>query len=66
MRVKVCLSLDEATVERLKQYAAEQHLNVSSAVTQWIWSAKVVGSDPKGQQTISGAVRAAKRKESKA
>lgn len=65
MKIKLNLSLDEDTVERLKQYATEQHMNVSGAVTQWIWGVKISGADPRGQQTITGNVCAAKRKEEK-
>ena len=48
-KVKVNLSVDESTAERLKQYAYEQHTTVSQAVTDWIWSAKVKNNNVRGQ-----------------
>lgn len=51
-KVKVNLSLDEDTAERLKQYAFENHTTVSQTVTDWVWAAKVKGEQVKGQQTL--------------
>ena len=48
-KTKVLLSLDPDTAERLKQYAFENHTNVSQAVTDWIWSAKVKNTQVRGQ-----------------
>ena len=51
-KVKVNLSLDEDTAERLKQYAYEHHMNVSQAVTNWIWSQKVKGENLRNQMDM--------------
>ena len=54
-KVKVNLSLDEDTAERLKQYAFENHKTVSALVTDWIWSAKVKNEQIRGQISIGKA-----------
>jgi len=36
-KVRVNISVDQETIERLKQYATEQHSNVSQVITDWIW-----------------------------
>lgn len=51
-KVRINISLDEDTAERLKQYAFENHKNVSQTITDWVWSAKVKGEQVKGQQTL--------------
>lgn len=51
-KVKVNLSLDEDTAERLKQYAWEQHKTVSALVTEWIWKEKVKNSQLRGQTSM--------------
>lgn len=51
-KVKVNLSLDEDTAERLKQYAFENHKTVSALVTDWIWKAKVKNEQVRGQMSI--------------
>ena len=52
MKQRVNISLTEDTVERLKQYAWENHKTVSQAITDWIWSAKVKNGQIRGQQTM--------------
>ncbi len=49
MKQRVNISLSEDTIERLKQYAWEHHTNVSQAITDWIWSAKVKNEQIRGQ-----------------
>ena len=50
-RVNVTLTPD--TVERLRQYAYEQHLDsISAAITDLTWKAKVKNTQLRGQQTI--------------
>ena len=58
MKTRLNVSLSEDTVERLKQYAYEHHTNVSQAITDWIWSAKVKNSQIRGQQTLEGCRKA--------
>lgn len=52
-KVKVNLSLEESTAERLKQFAWENHTTVSQAVTDWIWSAKVKNAQVRGQRSLT-------------
>ena len=54
-KVKVLLSLDEDTAERLKQYAFENHKTVSASVTDWIWNTKVKNEQIRGQISIGKA-----------
>lgn len=51
-RVKVNLSLEQSTANRLKQYAFEQHKSVSQAVTDWIWKEKVKNEQIRGQESL--------------
>ena len=51
-KVRVNVSLDPDTHERLKQYAFEHHVTVSQAITDWIWSAKVKNENVRGQMTL--------------
>lgn len=52
MKKKICISISEDTYERLKQYAWENHKNVSQAITDWIWTEKVKNEQIRGQQTL--------------
>ena len=54
MKQRINISLSPDTADRLKQYAWEHHTNVSQAITDWIWSAKVKNEQIRGQQTIDG------------
>ncbi len=45
MKRKVSISVSEDTAIRLRQYAREHHTSVSQAITDWIWQAKVMGTD---------------------
>ena len=49
-RVNIYLSAD--TVERLKQYAFENHTSVSHAITDWIWRTKIKNDQVRGQQHL--------------
>lgn len=52
-KTRVNISLSEDTLERLKQYAYENHTTVSGAITDWIWNkAKVKNSQIQGQTTL--------------
>lgn len=55
MRKRVTISLSPDTDERLKQYAFENHTNVSQAITDWIWSVKVKNENVRGQQVLEVA-----------
>lgn len=46
-RVNIYLSVD--TIDRLKQYAWENHTTVSHAITDWIWRTKVKNDQLRGQ-----------------
>ena len=52
MKQRMNISVSEDTIERLKQYAWEHHTNVSQAITDWIWSAKVKNEELRGQQKL--------------
>ena len=47
--IRINISVDEDTAERLRQYAWEQHSSVSKAITDLIWSAKVKNGQIRGQ-----------------
>ena len=51
-RVKKNLSLQPETAERLEQYAADHHMNVSQVITAWIWSETVSTDKPGGFHSI--------------
>lgn len=52
-RVRINISLTPDTAERLRQYAFEHHYSgVSQAISQWIWSQKVSGSQIRGQISL--------------
>lgn len=51
-KVRVNISVEEDTLERLKQYAYENHTTVSGAITDWIWSAKVKNTNVRGQMSL--------------
>lgn len=53
-KIRVNISVTQDTAERLKQYAYENHTNVSQAITDWIWAAKVSGGQVRGQESIGG------------
>ena len=52
-KMRINLSLDVDTVERLKQYALENHSTVSKAVTDMVWAAKVKNKQIRGQLSIA-------------
>ena len=54
MKQRINISVTEDTAERLKQYAFENHKNVSQAVTDWIWSVKVKNEQIRGQKSFVG------------
>lgn len=54
-KVRVNVSLDPDTHERLKQYAYEHHVTVSQAITDWIWGAKVKNENVRGQMSLPPA-----------
>ena len=49
---RVNIYLSEDTVERLKQYAWENHTSVSHAITEWIWHTKVKNEQVRGQANL--------------
>lgn len=46
---RVMISLEEETIDRLKQYAEDNHTTVSNAIRQWIWKQKVTNPQVRGQ-----------------
>ena len=53
-RKRVNISISEDTLERLKQYAWENHIanGVSGAIEDLAWKAKVKNSQLRGQMSI--------------
>lgn len=54
MKQRINISVTEDTAERLKQFAFENHKNVSQAITDWIWSVKVKNEQVRGQKRFAG------------
>lgn len=52
-KIRMNISVDEDTAERLRQYAWEHHSSVSKAISDLIWSAKVKNEQIRGQMTLS-------------
>ena len=52
-RHRVNISLEGDTLERLDQFAFEQHRTRSQAVTDLVWQAKVKYEQLRGQRTIT-------------
>ena len=52
-KIRMNISVDEDTAERLRQYAWEHHSSVSKAISDLVWSAKVKNEQIRGQQKIS-------------
>ena len=52
MKVRVNISVEPDTAERLKQYAFENHTTVSAAIEHWIWSVKVKNEQLRGQMSF--------------
>jgi len=50
---RVNIYISEDTVERLKQYAWENHTSVSHAITEWIWHTKVKNEQIRGQANLN-------------
>jgi len=57
MKKRINISVSEDTAERLKQYAWENHKNVSQAITDWIWSVKVKNEQIRGQLTLDSGIK---------
>lgn len=52
-KTRVNISLEQDTLERLKQYAWENHTTVSGAITNIVWNLKVKGESVRGQQSLN-------------
>lgn len=53
---RVNISIEEDTLERLKQYAYENHISagVSGAITDLVWKAKIKNEQVRGQMSMKG------------
>ncbi|MCI6766295.1 MAG: ribbon-helix-helix domain-containing protein [Lachnospiraceae bacterium] len=49
MKKRVNISLDEDTVERLKELADQSHMNVSQWISQAVWNSRVEITDAEGK-----------------
>lgn len=57
-KIRINLSLDESTKERLERYAKQKHTTMSQLVTDFIWAQNV--KDDKnipGQETLPGTMK---------
>ncbi len=54
--IRVNISLSSDTLERLDQFACQEHTSRSHAITKLIWDAKVKNPQLKGQMTIDDFV----------
>ena len=48
-KIRMNISVDEDTAERLRQYAWEHHSSKSKAISDLIWAAKVKNEQVRGQ-----------------
>ena len=51
-KLRVNISIDEDTIERLKQYAYENHSTVSQVITDMAWKLKVKNEQVRGQKSL--------------
>ncbi len=56
MTVRINISLSEDTLDRLDQYAFEQHKTRSQMITDMVWSAKVKYEQVRGQMNMDTLV----------
>ena len=56
-KIRMNISIDEDTAERLRQYAWEHHSSVSKAISDLIWSAKVKNEQIRGQLNFTNSGR---------
>ena len=56
-KIRMNISVDEDTAERLRQYAWEHHSSVSKAISDLIWSAKVKNEQIRGQLNFTNSDR---------
>ena len=54
-KIRMNISVDEDTAERLRQYAWEHHSSVSKAISDLIWSTKVKNDQIRGQLNLMGS-----------
>lgn len=40
-RIRINISIEEETKERLERYAEQHHTNISRAIEQWIWNEEI-------------------------
>ena len=52
-KVRVNISLEQDTIEHLKEYAKENHTTVSQVITDLTWKLKVKNPQVKGQQKLN-------------
>ena len=62
---RINVSLRSDTLERLDQYAFEEHVSRSQAITSLVWKARVKNSTVRGQMNIDDFLNAEKPKKGK-
>lgn len=61
-KTRINLSIDADTLERLRQYAWENHATVSKAVTDLVWAAKVKNVQVRGQMNLEEMNKVGRRR----
>lgn len=61
-KTRINLSIDADTLERLRQYAWENHSTVSKSVTDLVWAAKVKNTQVRGQMNLDELNKAERRR----
>ena len=56
-KIRMNISIDEDTAERLRQYAWEHHSSVSNDISDLIWSSKVKNEQIRGQLNFTNSGR---------
>ena len=57
MTKRTNISVSSDTLDRLDEYAKENHFNRSQAITQLVWQAKVKNPQARGQMTMDDFAR---------
>ena len=62
---RINISLRSDTLDRLDQYAYEEHVSRSQAITSLVWKARVKNSSVRGQMNIDDFIKPGKSSKSK-
>ena len=65
MHMRVNISLQADTLDRLDQYAMQEHMSRSQAITRLVWEVKVKNPQASGQMTVDDLTASSRPKKSK-